>query len=485
MIRRRTLLKSPLAMAAAATAVTAAPGVPAKKGTYRLVREIPVEEDYDLVVAGGGPSGAAAAICAARQGARVLLLEATGCLGGMATSGMVMAFAPMGDGSRCLAGGLVRELVGTLHTRGFLKPGIHPDIWSKIQGWVPFNAEGLKLLYDDLATAARVEVRFFTKVIDADADPRRGQVNGVVIHNIEGYRFIRARAFVDGTGNAELAALCGAPCREAGRDTPNIMPPTLVSLFSGIDWSNFKGGSEPLKKALADGFFKVPDPHLSGVSQIGRGIGFANAGHIFNLNALRVRSMTGGMMYGRKLAQEFVAYYRKYVRGCENLEQVCTAPLMGVRESRRILGEYELNIEDFDARRQFHDQVALNNWAVDIHPYDPSKEAMKRFENQFWAHAYKPGESYGIPYGVLVPKGWKNLWVPGRCISTDVAVQSSTRTGPVCSMLGQAAGTAAVQSIRTKRPAAEIDTELLVATLRKAGAYLPQQAAGKRMTRNR
>ncbi|MCE5309053.1 MAG: FAD-dependent oxidoreductase [Acidobacteriales bacterium] len=474
MIQRRTLLKSPLAMAAHVS--------PVQQGTYRLVRDIPVEEGYDLVVAGGGPSGAAAAICAAREGARVLLAEATGCMGGMATSGMVMSFAPMGDGSRCLAGGLIREVVDTLYKQGFLKPGLHPDVWSKIQGWVPFNAEGLKLLYDDLATAAGVEVRLFTQVIDADADPRRGQVNGVVIHDIEGYHYIRSRAFVDGTGNAELAALCGAPCREAGRDTPNIMPPTLISLFSGIDWRNFGKGSEALKKALADGFFKTPDPHLSGLGQVGQSIGFANAGHIFNLNALRVKSMTDGMMYGRKLAQEYVAYYRKYLRGCENLELACTAPLMGVRESRRIVGEYELDVVDFEARRHFPDQIALNNWPIDIHPYEPSKQAMARFEREFLGRRYKPGEYYGIPYGVLVPKGWKNLWVPGRCISVDIPVQSSARTGPVCSMLGQAAGTAAIQSIRTRRPAAEIDTEVLVATLRKAGAYLPQQATAKRMT---
>lgn len=320
------------AVGAAAVATAVAPGKtgaqPHAGETYKLVREIPVEEGYDLVVAGGGPAGAAAAISAARLGAKVLLVEATGCMGGMGTSGLMMAFCPVGDGERCLTGGLMREYLETLHSRGSLKPGLDPNDWCR-QRWIPFNAEGLKLLLDELAVGAGVEVRFFTELIDVDADTRAGHVRGVVIQNVEGYRYIRAGTFIDGTGNGVLAKLCGATCREAGRDTPGIMPPTLVSMCSGIDWDRVGNQQAALQKAFEDHIFKVPDRSAPGMIQTGHGIGLLNAGHIYDLDALRCKSMTDGMMAGRRLAQEYIAIYRRYVSGCQNLEHVTTAPLMG------------------------------------------------------------------------------------------------------------------------------------------------------------
>ena len=151
--------------------------------TFNLERTIPLEAGYDLVVAGGGPAGAAAAICAGRLGARVLLIEATGCLGGMGTSGLVTAFDPMADGEKSLVGGFMREVVEALYSRGFLQPGIAPDAWRKnYLFWTPFNAEGYKLLLDEFAVAAGVEVRFFTRVIDADVNPSARIVNGVVLN---------------------------------------------------------------------------------------------------------------------------------------------------------------------------------------------------------------------------------------------------------------------------------------------------------------
>jgi hypothetical protein len=388
------------------------------------------------------PGGAAAAICAARLGAKVLLVEATGCLGGMATSGMMMSFCPVGDGTRCLTGGLMLELIETLYTRGFLKPGIQPDAWRKNFGqWTPFNAEGLKLLLDELAVAAGVEVRFFTELIDADADARSGQVRGAVIHNIEGYRYVHARAFIDGTGNGVLAKLCGAICRDAGKDTPGIMPPTLISLFSGIDWAAMGDQQAAMKKALSDNFFKQPDQHFPGMQQIGHRIGLLNAGHIFKLDALREKSMTDGMMTGRRLAQEYIAFYRKYVPGCENVEQVTTAPLMGLRESRCVLGEYQLSLADYNARRKFPDQIGVYNYPIDIHVYDTSQQQYERYSKEFRETGrMKPGESVGLPYRMIVPKGWKNLWVAGRCASMDVHVHGAFRVQPAAVMMGQAAG---------------------------------------------
>lgn len=456
--------------------------------TFQLVRDIPVQEGYDLVVAGGGPAGSAAAICAARLGAKVLLVEATGCLGGMGTSGLVTAFDPMANGERMLVGGIMREIVETMFARGFLKPGIDPDTWRKHDHrWTPFKVEGFKLVLDELTADAGVEVRFFTRVIDANADPQSGHVEGIVTSNVEGYRYIRAKTYVDATGDAVLADLCGVPCREAGRDTPRIMPATLPSLYAGIDWERFdkkRHKSDALAQAIADGHFTQPDRHLPGMSRVGHTIGYLNGGHLFNLDALRCKSLSEGMILGRKIAAEYTEFYRKYMPGCEHIEHVTTASLMGVRESRRIVGEYELGLDDYLARRQFADQIGLFNKFVDIHPYDCSDAEWERFNNQaFDEMRLAPGECFGMPYGIIVPKNWHNLWVAGRCVSTDVPVQGSIRVMPSSAMMGQAAGTAAVQSIQTGQPACDLDTAHLVETLRKNDAYLPQVELSFQMTR--
>ncbi len=489
---RRVLIKA--GAAAAAMSVVGGPSVVAqnkpeqnKPNTFRLTRDIPVEDGYDLVVAGGGPAGAGAAISAARLGAKVLLIEATGCMGGMGTSGLVVAFDPMSDGERPLVGGFMNEVVTTLYKRGFLGPQVTPKFWeASYLTWTPFNVEGYKLILDEFATSAHVEVRFFTRMIDADVAPDGKSLRGLVLHNIEGYRYVKAKTFVDATGDAVLANLCGVECREAGRDTPRIMPATLPGLFAGIDFAQFPKKEEHAyyMKALENGEFTQMDRLLPGMSQTGDTVGYLNGGHLYNLNALRTQSLTDGAMLGRRLAQEYLKFYRKDVPGCEHIQLVTTASLIGVRESRRIVGEYELRESDFLARRQFPDQIGVFNKYIDIHPYDTSLAEWERFQQESSrAGRLNPGECFGIPYGVIVPKGWKNLWVAGRCASADVKIQGVIRVQPSSSMMGQAAGTAAVQSIRTGQSACNLDTATLVGTLRENKAYLPQHQTSKTMTR--
>ena len=462
--------------------------------TFVLNRRIPVEDGYDVVVAGGGPAGAAAAVSAARLGAKTLLIESTGCLGGMGTSGLVTAFDPMANGEENLVGGFMREVVEELYGRGFLGPEVTPDYWQRYYlTWTPFNVEGYKLVLDEKLAAAGVEIRFFTKVIDADVRAAERTVNGVVVHNIEGYSFVQARAFIDCTGDAVLADLCGVDCWEAGRDTPRIMPATLPSLFAGIDWERLdayrrKAGNEQgsgiIRQGIADGMFIQPDPFLVGMSKVGPSVGYLNGGHLFNLNALRCEDLSRNVMLGRRIAQDYLAFYRKYIPGCEKLEHVTTASLLGIRESRRIKGEYVLTIDDYLARREFPDQIGIFNKFVDIHPYDTSEAEYARFlSEKDLKLRLAQGEYFGLPYGILVPKGWKNLWVAGRCASSDVRVHGSIRVQPACSMMGQAAGTAAVQSIRTGQPAGALDTEKLVTTLREREATLPQKELSPALTR--
>ena len=265
-------------------------------------------------------------------------------------------------------------------------------------------------------------------------------------------------------------------------------------LFAGIDWDRVfayrkehgnEQGSGIVRKGIADGMFIQPDLFLVGMSRIGKTTGYLNGGHLFNLDALRCRDLTGNAMLGRRIAQDYLAFYRKYIPGCEAMEQVTTASVLGIRESRRIKGEYVLSLEDYLARRQFPDQIGVFAKFVDIHPYDTSEEQYERFKNRCETHRLGQGECFGLPYGILVPRGWRNLWVAGRCASSDVPVQGAIRVQPSCSMMGQAAGTAAVQSARTGQPACDLDTKMLVETLRAASAYLPQTELREKMSRSR
>ena len=427
-------------------------------------------------------------MAAARLGAKVLLVEAMGCLGGMGTSGLVSAFDPLANGKEMLVGGIMREIVFKLYDRGFLSPREKPEIFTKkYMHWTPFQAEGYKLVLDELVEEAGVEVRFFTKVIDADAEPSHGFVNGLIIQNVEGLCFVKGRTFIDCTGDAILSDLCGVEYREAGKDTPRIMPATLCSYFSNLDKSKYRNvhtGDPRLQQAIDEGMFTQKDRHLPGMSMVSDTLGYLNGGHLYDLNAVNVKSLTEGMMKGRKIVREYLAFYKKYAPGCENAELVCTAPVMGVRESRRIVGEYELNYEDYIARREFPDQIGVFNKTVDIHAYDTSDKEFYRYLKEY-EHTAKlnPGEYFGIPYSILVPKGWKNLWVAGRCASSDLRVHGSIRVQPAASMMGQAAGTAAVQSIKTGQAANDLNTETLVTSLRDAGAFLPQKTLSAKMTR--
>jgi len=447
---------------------------------YKLVRNIPVEDGWDLIVAGGGHAGTAAAVCAARLGAKVLLLEAMGCLGGMATSAYVGAFGPMADGERQLVRGFMDEVINAMYERKYLEASIKPEKWQKnYHVWNSYNPEGLKLVFDKFIEDAGVDVRFFTKVIDVVLGSDK-HLEGLVITNVEGYKLVKAKAFIDATGDAVVASFAGAECREAYRDTKISMPASVTSLWANCDWESFykqypggKGLQELLEQKVDEGFFSQWDKHFPGMRKIGKSTGYLNAGHVFKVNGLNCKDISKGMMHGRKIILEFEQFFKKFVPGFENMEIASSASVLGQRETRNIIGEAILTKEDFLAKRHFPDEIGVYNRFMDVHVYDTTPEEYARFVDYQKNYHLGPGNSLGLPYGILVPKGFDNLWVAGRCVSSDNQVLGTIRAQPCCSLLGQAAGTAAAQSLKTDQPAHSLDTDTLRKTLKANNVYLP------------
>lgn len=443
--------------------------------TFTLHRNIEVEDSFDIVVAGGGPSGIAAAVSAGRLGKKVLLIEATGCLGGMGTSGLVSAFGPMSNGEIMLTQGFVKEVIERMYAAGWMEYGVTPEAWTtSYMRWTQYNPEYLKIVYEEFTDEAGVEVRFFTRVIDADTEGKT--VKGIIINNIDGYKYIKAEAYVDATGDAVLSALCGVDYYEAYRDTEKGQPSTLVSIWGDIDWDAAKESIPDHKRkileAIERGKFSVPDRQF-GINRIGKHTGYLNAGHLFGTNPVSNKSVSSALKFGRKQLLEYEDFLHKELPGFENADLVSTGALLGNRESRRIVGEEQLTKEDFFAKRQFWNQIAVYNRFLDIHPYDSSIEEWERFQTFHNKYQLGVGKMMGIPYGILVPLGWKNIWVAGRCVSVDNQVLGVIRSQPCCAVIGQAAGCAAAISVDGGYTAQEIPVQQLQAVLRNQGAYIP------------
>lgn len=435
----------------------------------RYAREIPVRYEADVAVIGGGPAGVAAAAACARQGRSVFLVEAEGALGGMGTLGLVPVFMTFSDGVRTVAAGIGSEVRERLQAAGGTGPnpnGIQPEV--------------LKRVYDEMVTEAGVEFRFFTRLIDVIVD--EGRVTAAVLAAKSGLYALRAPVFVDATGDGDLAAWAGAPF-EKGDAEGTLMPGTLCSQWVGIDWERFhawvrdKPGrrqSSELERAFADGVFSQHDRHLPGIFRIGERLGGGNIGHLYGIDNTDEASVTQAMVFGRRLVLEYEHYYKEYLAGFENMQLVQTGALPGIRETRRILGDYVLDLEDFRQRRSFPDEIGRYCYPVDIHPSSPDPKAYKAFEEQFLKELrYKPGESYGIPYRVLTPRGLRNVLTAGRCVSTDRYVLGSLRVMPGCFITGQAAGTAAAMALEAGGDVRAIDVQRLREQLRRDGAYIP------------
>ena len=229
------------------------------------------------------------------------------------------------------------------------------------------------------------------------------------------------------------------------------------------------------EEAFRDEVFSHEDRHLPGMFRLPGSLGGGNLGHTYGVDGTDERSVTNALLEGRRQMVEYQRYYQEYLQdGYEAMHLAATGSLLGIRESRRILGDYVLNVEDFKRRAVFEDEIGRYSYPVDIHPSRPKRADYEKFREEYERTLrYEKGESYGIPYRVLVPKKLSNVLVAGRCVSSDRYIQGSIRVMPGCYITGQAAGAAAAIAVEHNTDTRGFPVAELQRRLREVGAYLP------------
>ena len=405
---------------------------------------------YDTIVVGGGPSGVAAAVASARQGCRTLLIEKTESLGGMGTNGMVNTWAPFSDGNRILYRGIAEEIFDKVKKR---MPHIPPEATD----WVPISGEDLKAVCDEIVTQSGAELWF--NVILCGAEKRGDLIEAIVV--FDGTKFVKlsAKNYIDCTGNALLAYFAGSPCVKGD----DLQAATLCFAIANVNEKYYHSAmlhtcrkDSVIHKIKESGRYPLVDDTHFVDHKIGSGtVGF-NTGHLWDTDDERPEDITKSMIQGRKIADETHRALKEFFpEAFGESYLVSTAPVLGIRESRRIVGEYVLTLDDYVARRTFEDDIGRNCYYLDVHP-GKDKDALKTVN----VH-YEKGESHGIPYRCLLARNVENLIVAGRAVSCDRYVFGSIRVMPVCMVTGSSAGFAAAEAARGNVSLRNIDIKNL------------------------
>jgi glycine/D-amino acid oxidase-like deaminating enzyme len=434
-------------------------------------RQTPVLGEYEVIVLGGGPAGIAAAVAAARLGSSVLLVERYGFLGGMGTAAGVTNFcglhANVHGEIRQVVHGVADDLLARIAALGGLNEPHH--LFGKTVAQA-YDTAAYKIAADELMVSAQVKVLFHALAAGVLMDsPTR--VRALLIETRSGRRAVLGRAFIDCSGDGDLAAWAGAPY-EKGDGRGNMLYPSTMFRINGVDPQRAGKAWEAIPKLMqqaeAAGRYNFPRktpivrPQKSGIewrvnlTQLANSQGNA----IDGTDALELSAAE--MLGRRQIAQ--VAGFLKEVPGFEQSYIVDIAPQVGIRETRRVTGRYVLTEADVLECASFPDTVGVNGWPLELH--------LKGDVEFRWPAIPQSRGFNHLPYRMTVPVGLDNLWVAGRCASMSHEAQSAARVTGACFVMGQAAGTAAHLALAADRGAAAVDVAALQAQLQSDGAYL-------------
>jgi len=440
-------------------------------------RRTPVYGEYDVVVLGGGPAGIAAAASAGRNGARVLLVERYGFLGGMGTAAGVTNFcglhANVFGEIRRVVHGVVDDLLARMNALGGLN---EPHLVMGRTLAQAYDVSAFKCAADALLVENRAELLFHALAVGVQR-AANGEIDVLLVETKSGRFAVRGRVFVDCSGDADLAHSAGVPTEKGDADGA-LLYPTLMFRVGNVDavrageaWSTV---ASRMDAAEATGEFRFPrrgailrpqkHPYewRVNVTQLRNPDGSATDG-------TDARSLSAGEIEGRRQIVEYLRFLRTCVPGFEEAYALDIAPQLGIRETRRLAGEAMLTRDDVLDCADFPDSIGVNGWPLEQHVAGDVE----------WTWPAIP-ESRGynqLPYRMLLPRadtagGADNLLVAGRCASMTHEAQSAARVSGACFVMGQAAGTAASLALRQRCSLRALPIELLQARLREQGAFL-------------
>lgn len=445
-------------------------------------KELPVRKQTDVLIVGGGPSGLIAARAAAEDGLKVLLIDSRSFLGGNMTIGLpVLGF--LGQKKNQIIKGLPDEWIKRLRAKNAASEHRPCPLHMGITLVEP---EAVKTEALAMMVESGVEVMLYTYFVDAVMD---GNIlKGIIVESKSGREVILAKAIIDCTGDADVAFRAGVPC-EQGDEKGGVQPPTLMFCMGGVDTEKLRisiaaeprtyltdfipaeyfGQNEQfivvglrslMAKGREDGF-NLPTERTIIITGLRQGEAWINMSAVSGVNGVDPDSLTYGEIRGREQVEDIKKYLIKYVPGFEQAYFTKMAPFLGIRETRRIVGEYVMTGQDILGCRRFDDAIAVASYPLDLHHPEGGGCTLQ------WC-----GDCYDIPFRSLIPLNVENLIVAGRCISTTHEAFSSTRVMATCMATGEAAGRAAKKSVREgifprKLNVSELQEELLF-----KGAYL-------------